>query len=399
MSHYPTVTLRPGRDKLPRNHHPWIFSGAIQSVSAATEPGDTVNVNAANGTFVACGQISEPGAALAVRLLDWRPETVINREWFQTRIQDAVDTRRTLISAETNACRLIFSESDLLPGLIVDQFADTLILQAGSPGMDRYKSLIAECLLEIVPDAKRVIEKSDSDGRNMSGLADAFGLLAGSGEPDTIPIIENGLRFSVSLKGQKTGFYTDQRSNRRAIERWVIKDADVLDVCCYTGAFSAAALKSGARHVTLTDISAPALAAAAENLQLNGFEQTHFTTRRGSAFDTLRTLRAENKMYDMIILDPPKLIRSAKQSPSGYKDLNFQAMQLLNPGGILVTFSCSGNLSAEDFRKVIAYAAKDAGKTVRILEQLHQAADHPILTAVPETEYLKGLICRVTRGI
>lgn len=393
-----TVILHPQREKLPLNRHPWIFSGAVKAISEEVQPGDWVRVKTSQGRFIAWGQMGSPTASIWVRLFSWSEECP-DEAWLKARLLDAVTLRQPILRAgETDCCRLVFSESDFLPGLIVDRFGETLILQSSAPGIDRLKHLVARLLLELIPDCVRVWEKSDSDGRRLEKMEPVCGLLAGTPMPESLTIRENGFTFSVSPSSQKTGFYTDQRENRAAVIPWVTSGAKILDVCSFTGAFSVAALSAGAEHATLIDTSEEALRHAAVNLELNGFSESVYTLHRDSAFDALRNLKRAGSLFDMIILDPPKLIRSSKQSNAavaGYKDLNLQAIQLLRRGGILVTFSCSGNLSADDLRLMLAYAAKDANRTVQIVRTLTQASDHPVLTSVTETAYLKGYIARV----
>lgn len=396
----PTVILKKGKDKLPLNGHPWIFSGAIHKIQGAAQPGDLVCVQSADGQWIGEGHFAAENALIAVRILNRNPEENLYFDGIRNRIQNAIALRAGMMNPENNACRLIYSESDFLSGLVVDRFNDTLILQANTPGFERIKNDVAQILMECLPDVKRVIEKSDSDGRRMEHLEPSNGLLAGTPlENDTLEIIENGFRYNVPLTGQKTGFFTDQRVNRERVGTWMHPGMNVLDICCYTGGFSLQALRKGAAHVTLLDASRDALESAIANLQNNGYsDPDHVTIIRGNMFEVLRKLKAEGKRYDFIILDPPKLVRNIhqlNQAEKSYKDLNLQAMQLLNKGGFLATFSCSGALSSEALQTQIAFAAKDAHCAVQILETFSQAPDHPILSAVPESRYLKGFLCRI----
>ncbi len=388
------IYLKKGREKLPFNHHPWVFSGAVQRSEKNIQAGEVVEVLSHDNRFIAKAHYN-PSSKIVVRLLEWDRDASIDLDWYRSKIKDAIALREVAIDSKSDVYRLIYSESDLLPGLIVDRFGEFLVLQAMTQGFDGIKSQIATLLMEELPGIKGVYEKSTGDGRRMEGLEESTGLLSGMEPEGRITVRENGLEFLIDLKGQKTGFYADQRDNRLKAARYA-EGKEVLDVCTYTGGFSLYALSAGAKNSTLCDISKDALEVASENLKRNGFE--NFETREADSFQLLRNMRKEAELYDMIVLDPPKLVPSRRHLEKGsraYKDLNMNAMHLLKPGGILVTFSCSGNMPLEKFREAVAYAAKDAGREVQILEHLHQGADHPIRSSVPETEYLKGLILRV----
>ncbi len=397
MNNLPKIILKKNKEKLPLNRHPWIFSGAVQSINSDTKPGDLVVVYSANGQFVGQGHIASPEVSICVRLLSWDESEDMQATGYEKRIQEAVQLRLPLLNEKTNACRLIYSESDMLSGLIVDLFNDVLVLQCNTLGFDRIKKEIAQLLLKHYPHAKTVYEKSDSEGRRMEKLSDAVGVLAGAELDGTeIEILENGLKFGVDLESQKTGFYTDQRENRQIAATRMQSGMDILDVCCYSGAFAIQALARGAKSVTLIDGSQDALNMALKNIERNGFDLSCVTAIKGNMFDVLRKLRQEGKKYDFVVLDPPKLVRNqyqVSQAQRSYKDLNFQAIQLLKSGGYLASFSCSGNLSAEALQTQIAYAAKDAQKCVQILNPFMQGSDHPVLTSVPESLYLKGFLC------
>jgi len=387
------IELKPGREKMALNFNPWIFSGAVKSVTGDPGPGDVVEVHDSKGNFIAKGHYS-PESKIIVRLLDLDRDSVIDEAWYYEKIKKAAQLRSLLIDENSDAFRLIYSEGDFIPGLIVDRFGSAAVLQASGRGIDAVKHSLAEILMDIDKSIDSVYEKSDGDGRRMEGLPVSKGLLAGKPPGGSIEVIENLIRFSVNLSGQKTGFYSDQRENRKRTARYAA-GREVLDVCSYTGGFSIYALKNGAAHATLVDSSAEALKSAEINMGLNSIDRGRYTLLEGDAFNTLRRLRDENRGYGLIILDPPKLApsgRDIEKAMRGYKDLNLQAMHLLEPGGILSTFSCSGHVTPPLFREAVTYAAKDAGFNMQILEQLSQAPDHPVRLSLPETEYLKGLI-------
>jgi 23S rRNA (cytosine1962-C5)-methyltransferase len=400
----PTVTDAPvvikgGREKPIVQHHPWIFSGAIQKLPTDIPNGATVDVVDSNGHWLAKGLLNR-ASQIQVRLLTWQQGEEINDAFWQRRLVAAVARRTPLITSDTTAYRLINAESDYLPGLVVDRYGDHLIAQIGVLGMDQRKAHLAEMLQEIT-GVQSVSERSDTAARRLEGLTDAHGLLAGTSPPDQIEITENGQRFVVELGGgQKTGFYTDQRTNRQAVARYCA-GANVLNGFSYTGAFAVHALAAGARHVTNIDSSVDALELGETNLRLNGFDPDNVTENiAGDIFQVLRDWRddAATPRFDVVILDPPKFAHSKPQierALRGYKDINMLAMHLLKPGGILATFSCSGLVSADLFQKVIFGAAVDVGRDMQILEWRHQDADHPVAITFPEGEYLKGLICRV----
>jgi 23S rRNA (cytosine1962-C5)-methyltransferase len=394
----PAVTLKPGREKPVRQRHPWVYSGAIRRIPKTFADGDVVPVADAKGAWLAQGYLNRR-SQIQVRLLSWDPDEAIDDAFWRQRLAQAIRGRRDLAGSGTNVYRLVHAESDYLPGLTVDRYADYLVLQAGTLGMDRRKRMIAAHLRELTGCAG-VIERSDTAQRKQEGLPEASGLLAGEPPPPRVEVQENGLRFLVDLEGgQKTGFYADQRANRvRAAAYCAGKD--ILNVFSYTGAFGVYALARDAAHVINIDASIPALELGEENLRLNGFDpDVQAESLAGDAFQILRDWRAaDGPRFDVIILDPPKLAtskRSVERALRGYKDINLLAMRLLRPGGVLVTFSCSGLIDAALFQKVIFGAALDAGRQVQILEWLHQGSDHPVAVTFPEGQYLKGLICRV----
>jgi 23S rRNA (cytosine1962-C5)-methyltransferase len=294
----------------------------------------------------------------------------------------------------SNAYRLVYAESDGLPGLIVDRYGDMLVLQSLTAGCERWKEPLADILLEET-GLSAIYERSDADVRALEGLPERTGLLRGN-PPEKTVITEYGLRFTVDLcTGHKTGFYLDQRQNRLRV-RALAQGRDVLDCFCYTGGFTVNALAGGARSVVAVDSSALALALGRENLSINGLKAEAVEWRAEDVFQDLRKFRDEGRSFDMIILDPPKFAPTAAQAEKasrGYKDINLLAFKLLRPGGLLVTFSCSGGIEAALFQKIVASAALDAGVEAQIVEHLSQGPDHPVALNFPEGAYLKGLVC------
>lgn len=393
-----TVILKSGRDKPVRQRHPWLFSGAIQQIPKTSADGDIVDVAAADGTWLARGYLNR-NSQIQVRILTWQDEPT-NELFWRIRIAQAIAARRVLAAGpDTTVYRLINAESDYLPGLTVDLYGDYLVMQVGTLGIDQRKVALAELLLA-ESGAAGVWERSEAGVRRQEGLQDAEGLLAGTAPPDHVAVREDGLHFLVDLhSGQKGGFYADQRENRRRVATYC-SGKRILNGFSYTGAFAVHALAAGADHVINIDSSIDALSLGEENLQLNGFDPDAETESiAGDLFEILRDWRDEGvEPFDVIILDPPKFAQSranVDRALRGYKDINLLALQLLNPGGILATFSCSGLVSADLFQKVVFGAAVDANRSVQILEWLRQGSDHPVAITFPEGDYLKGLICRV----
>jgi len=393
MTTVATVRLRAGKERSLRRRHPWVFSGAVDHVDSAVADGDTVRVAAADGSFLGWGAYSS-ASQIRVRMWSFDERDHIDADFIAARVVAAA-SRRTSLHPETDAMRLVFAESDLLPGVIVDRYDSVAVLELTSAGADRWRDAIADACASLDGIAT-VFERSDADVRQREGLPMRTGTLRGGEPADRIEVREGSLRFLVDVRaGHKTGFYLDQRESRRVLSRYTASTR-VLNVFAYTGAFSVVAWESGATAVTSIDSSAPALSIAAENLRLNGFADTHLVV--ADAFTELRKRRDRGEQFDVVILDPPKLVGSKQQIERGaraYKDLNWLALRLLVPGGTLVTFSCSGGIAPDLFQKIVADAAVDAEREVQILERLDQATDHPVLLSVPETHYLKGLVCRV----
>ncbi len=393
----PRVYIKTGREKPIRQHHPWIFSGAVERVDKQAVDGEVVDVVTARGEFLARGYLNRR-SQIMVRLLTWDQAEAIDDEFWARRLTRSI-TARDAHSAHPSvpARRLINAESDGLPGLIVDQYGEWLVVQSLTLGIEQHKAQIVQHLQSILKP-RGIYERSDVDVREKEGLTSSIGLLAGEEPPDRIEIDENGHRLRVDVRhGHKTGFYLDQRDNRQKIKAYV-RGADVLNLFCYTGGFTVAALSAGARSVLNVDSSADVLELAKENLRFNDFAVEDEAFVEADVFSYLRKLRADHRTFDVIIADPPKLAQSQSQidrAARAYKDLNLVSMQLLKPGGYLITFSCSGVVSSDLFQKIVFGASLDAGREVQIVERLSQAGDHPVLLSFPEAEYLKGLVCRV----
>ncbi len=391
------IFLKKDRDKSLRRKHPWIFSGAVNKVEGNPQPGETVAVFSAKGDFLAHGAYS-PKSQIRVRVWSYDEKDEINSFFFFFMLKKAIDKRRKLVPSKyTNAVRLVFSESDGLPGLIVDRYADFLVVQFLSAGADYWKKDIADALLKIWP-CTGIYERSDSDVRKKEGLKPFKGRLLGKEAPQYLEISEGLAKFRVDIhNGHKTGFYLDQRDNRRfAAGR--ARDKHVLNAFSYTGGFAIHALYNGANSVVNVDTSADAIKSCQENLEINNLQNSKINNTKADVFTFLREAVKQNEMYDLIILDPPKFAASTREintAARGYKDINMQAFKLLPPGGLLYTFSCSGLLSRELFSKIVADAALDAGKNVQIIQHLYQAPDHPVALNFPEGLYLKGLLCLV----
>jgi len=391
------IRLKRSAEKSARRFHPWVFSGAVGRIEGAPGPGDTVRVVDSTGEFLAWGHYS-PRSRIRVRLLDWREEAVIDEGWWRRRLRESIDRRRDLFKLDNlNAFRLVFGESDLLPGLIIDRYAGFAVLQALTAGVERVKYLLAETLGEF-EWIRGVFERSDADSRRLEGLEPAAGPLWGDHPPERIEIREQGFRFLVDVvRGQKTGFFLDQRANRRIVAQYAA-GREVLDCFSYTGGFSVYAVGAGAGSVTLVESSAPAVDLALANFSLNNVSGLPVQTVVGDVFRVLRECRDQGRAFDLIILDPPKFAPTRTQAAKAaraYKDINLLALKLLRPNGVLATFSCSGGVEADLFQKIVFGASLDAGREVQILEQLSQGTDHPVRLSFPESFYLKGLVCRV----
>ena len=385
----PRLYLKPGREKSLLRRHPWIYSGAVQEVTGSPAPGDTVQVFAKDKHLANAAW--SPQSQLCGRVWSFDPEEKIDESFFRNRIMKAANLRSTLgLDAPDGGCRLIYSESDQLPGIIVDRYANCAAVQFLSTGAEKYRELIGKLLLEL-DGIDTVFDRSDASIRKKEGLPSRCGFLCGAPLPEKLVITEDGLKYNVDLQyGQKTGFYFDLREARRTLRRFA-QNRRVLNLFSYTGAFGCVALGAGAKSVINVDSSAPALKMAEKNLALNGFS-SNFENRQGDGFTVLRELAAGEK-FDLVILDPPKLVQSRNdlnRAAKAYKDMALVALQILNPGGMLANFSCSGLMDADLFQKITFDAALDAGRNLRMIEKLEQDIDHVWCLNVPEGFYLKG---------
>jgi len=391
------VVLKKGKEKAVLHRHPWVFSGAIEKVKGKPENGDVVKLIDAKGAFMAYGFYNDQ-SRVALRLLEWDEAAEINEQWFRNKVAAAVESRNDiLIDGVTNTCRLVFSESDYLPGLIVDKYANHLAVQVLTSGIEKMMPCIIDelqCLLK--PES--IFDKSDASSRGHEGLQTNNVVLAGSHPPESVEVIENGIRYNINIaEGQKSGFYCDQRDNRRILAAHA-KGKKVLDCFSYTGGFTLNGLQNGAASVTSVDSSQLAVDTLKANILLNKFDTSKTTAITSDVNKQLRKFREDGETFDIVVLDPPKYApsRSALDKASrAYKDLNRLGMLLLNKGGLLATFSCSGAMNMETFKQVLAWAALDAGKQVQFIYQFCQPEDHPVRSSFPEGEYLKGLLCRV----
>ena len=387
------LILKPGREKSLHHRHPWVFSGAIERLKGEPQPGETVVVRDANGGFLAQAAYS-PASQIRARVWTFRENEKVDAAFLRGRLTHALALRQAL-AADTDSVRLVHGESDGLPGLVVDRYGDTLVMQVLSAGIERWRDTLVDLLLELTGCAN-LYERSDAEVREMEGLPQRQGVLRGT-LPAPLMIREHGLKFVVDAEhGQKTGFYLDQRDSRRRVGE-LAKDKDVLNCFCYTGGFSLYALQGGARSVLSVDSSAEALALAREHVRLNGLPEERAEWLEADVFKSLRLMRDQGKSFDLIVLDPPKFAPTAQHATKAaraYKDINLWGLKLLRPGGLLATFSCSGGVGAELFQKILAGAALDAGVTAQIVGRFAAGSDHPAVLNFPEGEYLKGLLLR-----
>jgi 23S rRNA (cytosine1962-C5)-methyltransferase len=390
-----TIKLKAKKEESLRRFHPWVFSGAIDRMDGQPEEGDLVRVVAKNGDFLAVGQYQI--GSIAVRILSFEDEP-IDDDFFRRRLQVAFELRQALgliRGDENNAYRLVHGEGDNLPGLVIDVYAHTAVMQAHTPGMHYLRRRLAEALIQVAgADIRHVYYKSETTLPYKADLDPQNGYLIG-GEGNTDIAVENGLKFHVDwLKGQKTGFFVDQRDNRSCVEHYA-KGRNVLNMFCYTGGFSFYAMRGGANLVHSVDSSAQAIELTRRNVELNFPGDKRHEAICEEAFKYLDSV---GDQYDLIILDPPAFAKHRRvlhNALIGYRRLNAKAFEKIRPGGILFTFSCSQAVSKEDFRYVVFTAAAQSGRRVRILHQLHQPADHPVNIYHPEGEYLKGLVLYV----
>ncbi|MDD5136350.1 MAG: class I SAM-dependent rRNA methyltransferase [Candidatus Omnitrophica bacterium] len=387
-----TIKVRSGRKGVLRPGHPWIFKTQILKTAPAIKPGDIISVVDDNNRFIGRGYYN-PKSEIVIRLFTFSDEP-IDRDFFYKRLSEAVGKRKALLAA-TNACRIVFSEADGLPGLIVDLYNNTAVFQVLTFGMEKFKSEITDIIDDILKP-RYIYEKSASPFRKLEGLKDVIGWWGDEGK-GIVEISEGKARFLVDIvNGHKTGFYLDQRKSRLALES-ISKDKRVLDLFCYTGGFSISAALYGAGRVVGRDIKEEWLKLARENSALNNVSgKTEFA--KGDAFTVLKEINDSGEKFDIIILDPPSFLKTRESlimATKGYKELNGLALNALVDGGVLATFSCSHNMPGALFSKIIKESAAGAGKRSTILKRCHQAEDHPIVKAIPETEYLKGYFLKV----
>lgn len=388
-SRRPTIVLRDGRDKSVLRRHPWIMSGSVSEVHGDPQPGDVVLV--VDGRHRPLGSAAySPYSSIRARMWSFDHDVTIDADFVAARIRSSIERRRGLVP-EGDAVRWVFSEADGLPGLVVDRYGEVVVFQITTVAMEVWRHVVTSTLAS-VSGVSCVYERSDAESRSREGLTDRDGVTSGR-LPDEVWAKEGGSRFRVDVAaGHKTGFYVDQRESRRTLARYV-NDRRVLNVFGYTGSFSVIAAVNGARSITTVDSSGPALALAAENGRANGVDIGELV--EADAFTELRRLRDRGEVFDLIVLDPPKLAQGSAQvdkASRAYKDLNLLAAKLLTPGGHLFTFSCSGAVNAGLFQKIVAGAALDARREMHVVERLSQPADHPVPLSFPEAEYLTGLV-------
>jgi 23S rRNA (cytosine1962-C5)-methyltransferase len=385
-----TVFLKSGREKSLRHRHPWVFSGAIERVEGTPGMGDTVKVVAHDGSFLAYAAYC-PQSQIRARAWSFDPGDRIDAAFVEGRLAASI-ARRACLRPGSDAVRLVHGESDGLPGVVVDRYADVAVVQLLSAGAERWRELWGPSIVKAA-GVRTVFERSDVEVRALEGLAPRAGPLVGS-QPGPVRITEDGIAYEVDVvTGQKTGFFIDQRDNR-ALARELAAGADVLNAFCYTGGFTLAALAGGAKHVDSIDTSEEALAQARRNLEMNRMDAARADWIAADVFAHLRKYRDRGRRFGLIVLDPPKFAPTEKHVPNAaraYKDINLWAMKLLAPGGHLLTFSCSGAVSPDLFQKIVAGAAADAKVDAQVRRHLGASPDHAVSIHFPEGEYLKGL--------
>lgn len=394
------LILKPEREKSVLNKHPWIFSGSIANVLGSPQNGSVVGVYSFTGNFLAKASYSSR-SKISARILTWNQDEEIDVSFFQRRIDSALLARKinANLILPTDSIRLIHGESDGLPGLIVDKYSNILVVQILTAGLEFWCDAIFD-ILRHIPGIDAIFERSDSDVRELEGLPSRIGSVYGETQDKSIIIRENGLEYAVDVEeGQKTGFYLDQRYNRHIVRK-LAENCDVLDCFSYSGGFTINAVKGAAKSVISVDSSAEALKLLRGNLERNHLPLVNHDAVEGDVFRILRLFRDQGRSFDLIILDPPKFAHTsllAEKASRGYKDINLLAFKLLRSHGTLVTFSCSGGISAELFQKIVTGAALDAGVDARIVKYLRQDADHPVALNFPEGAYLKGFVVNVSR--
>ncbi|MEY8187191.1 23S rRNA (cytosine(1962)-C(5))-methyltransferase RlmI [Serratia marcescens] len=389
--------LAKGREKSLLRRHPWVFSGAVQRVEGKAHSGETIDILDSQGKWLACGAYS-PESQIRARVWTFQQDEEINIDFFIRRLQQAQSWRDWVAQRDgLDGYRLIAGESDGLPGITIDRFQNFLVLQLLSAGAEYQRPALLSALQHCYPECS-IYDRSDVAVRKKEGLPLAQGPVLGDLPPELLPITEHGMKLLVDIQqGHKTGFYLDQRDSRLAARNYSA-GRRVLNCFSYTGAFAVSALMGGCAQVISVDTSQAALDIAKQNVELNKLDLNKAEFVRDDVFQLLRNYRTQGEKFDLIIMDPPKFVENKNQLASacrGYKDINMLALQLLNPGGILLSFSCSGLMPTDLFQKILADAAVDAGRDVQFIEQFRQAADHPVIATYPEGLYLKGFACRV----
>lgn len=391
------LILAKGREKSLLRRHPWVFSGAVSRLEGNAISGETIDIYDAQGRWLARAAYS-PSSQIRARVWSWQQDETIDTTFFRHRLEQAGSWRQWLAKQDDlDSYRLIAGESDGLPGITIDKFGQFLVLQLLSAGAEYQRPALISALLECYPDHS-IYERSDVAVRKKEGLPLVQGVVHGETPPNLLPITEHGMKLLVDIQtGHKTGYYLDQRDSRLGLRRYV-KNKTVLNCFSYTGGFAVSALLGKCQHVVSVDTSQEALDVAKQNIELNQLDLSRAEFVRDDVFKLLRRYRDNSQHFDVIVMDPPKFVENKSQLTGacrGYKDINMLAMQLLNPGGVLLTFSCSGLMTTDLFQKIIADAALDAGRDVQLIEQFRQAADHPVLSTYPEGMYLKGFACLV----
>ncbi|MGQ6474231.1 23S rRNA (cytosine(1962)-C(5))-methyltransferase RlmI [Serratia sp. IR-2025] len=389
--------LAKGREKSLLRRHPWVFSGAVQRVEGKALSGETIDILDSQGKWLARGAYS-PESQIRARVWTFQQDEEINIDFFIRRLQQAQSWRDWVAQRDgLDGYRLIAGESDGLPGITIDRFQNFLVLQLLSAGAEYQRPALLSALQHCYPECS-IYDRSDVAVRKKEGLPLAQGPVLGDLPPELLPITEHGMKLLVDIQqGHKTGFYLDQRDSRLAARNYSA-GRRVLNCFSYTGAFAVSALMGGCAQVISVDTSQAALDIARQNVELNKLDLNKAEFVRDDVFQLLRNYRAQGEKFDLIIMDPPKFVENKNQLASacrGYKDINMLALQLLDPGGILLSFSCSGLMPTDLFQKILADAAVDAGRDVQFIEQFRQAADHPVIATYPEGLYLKGFACRV----
>ena len=395
--HYPTASLKPRREEILQSGHLWLFSGALQQPPYWIEPGGLVDVKSSTGQFVARGYYN-PQTDIAIRVLTREVDEAIDLDFFRRRVRSAAELRQVFDPDNTNAYRLINAEGDGLPGLVVDRYAEILVVQVHTFGMERLRPLVVDALIEET-GARGILLRNDGQARRREGLEVEEPLVAAGAVPTQVAVRENSVLFVVDpWQGQKTGFFLDQRDKREALRKYA-RAKRVLNCFSYTGGFSVyAAQASSETRVTSVDISAPAIEAAREHFVMNGVDPNRHEFHIADVFEYLEQAQSEGEQFDVVVLDPPAFAKTQgtrAQALKAYRRLNTLGMQVLRPGGILLTCSCSGVIGLDDLLGAVSQSAQRLQRTVQLLETFTHGVDHPIHLAMPETAYLKAVFCRL----